>query len=277
MIYKEIYPTKALQWLVKDYLLLHWEIEKSPQSTLVKPYPTRLEQSLVFFARGYIHSEDVVTGLTQRISNHALFGQQSSRLNFHSTACPDFLMFMVNFQPAGLYRFLGFPAHEFTNSFIDSESVINSEVRAVNERLANASSYTEMIEIVENYLLDRSKKVKIEAHPLDKIGNILLSNPNRFSLDYLADQACLSPRQFERKFTERMGVSPKLYSRISRFYQAFSFKEANPTTDWLTTALNFGYHDYQHLSKDFKQFGNVTPNILLDEYALRVEKLLGLV
>jgi AraC-like DNA-binding protein len=276
MIFKEILPSKALQYLVKSYLLVHWDVGKSPQFTLVKPYPTCLEQSLVFFVHGYIHSEDLTTNITQKINTNAIFGQQVARLNFHCTTCPDFLMFKVDFQPSGLYR-LGLPAHELTHCFVDSESVFNSEVRQINERLANASSYTEMIEIVENYLLCKIKKVKTEPHHLDKVANLLYANPSRFSLDYLADQSCLSPRQFERKFTERMGVNPKLYSRISRFYQAFSFKEANPATDWLTIALNFGYHDYQHLSKDFKQFGNVTPNILIDEYALRVEKLLGLV
>jgi transcriptional regulator GlxA family with amidase domain len=101
-----------------------------------------------------------------------------------------------------------------------------------------------MIEIVENYLLCKIKKAKTEPHHLDRVANLLFTTPSHFSLDYLADQACLSPRQFERKFIERIGVSPKLYSRISRFYQAFSFKEANPTVDWLTVALNFGYYDY---------------------------------
>lgn len=276
MIFKEITPSKILQPLVKSFLLVNFWVDKG-FPFLNTPYPTRIEQSLVFFVRGLIHSEDLQTGVIEKISYNAIFGQQVYRLNFLSTPNPDFLMLMVNFQPGGLHRFLGLPAQEFTSYFIDSEAVINSEVRHINERLANSKNYVEMIEIVEHYLIQRSKKSKLEINQLDKIGNLLLHNPINFSLDWLADQACLSPRQFERKFTERMGISPKLYSRINRFYQAFMFKENNPDLDWLSVALHFGYNDYQHLVKDCKQFAQVTPIILLKQYSQRVEKLLNLV
>jgi hypothetical protein len=35
--------------------------------------------------------------------------------------------------------------------------------------------------------------------------------------------------------------------------------------DWLSVAIRIGYNDYQHLVKDFKQFSNRTPNMLLRE------------
>jgi AraC-like DNA-binding protein len=56
-----------------------------------------------------------------------------------------------------------------------------------------------------------------------------------------------------------MGVSPKLYARIVQFGQAVKLKNANPGTDWLSIALHLGYCDYQHLSKDCKEFTGLTP------------------
>ena len=182
-----------------------------------------------------------------------MFGQPVSRLSFHSYPKGDFLLFQVHFQPGGLYRLLGIPGNELTATFEDAESIIDSELQHVNEQIANATSYGEMILRVESYLL------------------LLLSQPNSLSLDWLAGQANLSPRQFERKFTKRMSIGPKLYSRISRFYQAFRYKEQHPGTDWLTIALRFGYYDYNHLVKDFRQFANVTPRVLLEESARRPE------
>jgi AraC-like DNA-binding protein len=44
--------------------------------------------------------------------------------------------------------------------------------------------------------------------------------------------------------------------------------------DWLTVAIQFGYSDYNHMAKDFKQFANVTPNIMIHEYARRPEAVL---
>jgi transcriptional regulator GlxA family with amidase domain len=75
----------------------------------------------------------------------------------------------------------------------------------------------------------------------------------------------LSYRQFEKRFEQLVGVTPKYFARISRFYQAFVLKENNPTLDWLSVAVRTGYNDYQHLAKDFKEFAGTTPTILIKE------------
>ncbi|RDB05970.1 AraC family transcriptional regulator [Runella aurantiaca] len=274
MIYQEIVPCLALQPFVQNYLLCN--VGSMPEEFSVKPYPTRVEQALVFFARGYIQSHDPITGKTSKIAHNALFGQQVSRLNFRTFTEPDFLMLMVVFQPGAMFRLLGFANPELTAMFCDAELIVDKELRSVNDRIANADSYPQMISHAEEYLLRKLRCIQREKHPIDKIGQLLLANPTPFSLDWLANQANLSARQFERKFSERMGIGPKLYSRISRFYQAFQYKERHPGLDWLTVAVHFGYTDYYHLVKDFKQFANVTPNLMIKEYAKRPEIIVNL-
>lgn len=269
MIFSETLPCPALQPFVQSYLLAHFD--HLPEGNRIKPYPTRIEQALVFFARGHIESHDPQTGLVSRVASNAIFGQQVSRRNFDTFPAPDFLMLMVIFQPGAMHRLLGMSSNELTSAFCDAESILNPELQSVNDQIANAENYEEMIECAEFYLLQKLKSVKIDAHPIDRIGTLLLHNPTPFSLDWLADQANLSPRQFERVFNDRIGIGPKLYSRISRFYQAFAYKEKHPAADWLTVAVHFGYTDYAHLAKDFKQFTNVTPNIILKEQEQRPE------
>lgn len=70
---------------------------------------------------------------------------------------------------------------------------------------------------------------------------------------------CLSLRQYERKFVERMGVSPRYFSKVTRFENAFRMKNKEPHLDWLSIAIRCGYHDYQHLVKSYKEFTNQTP------------------
>src|SRR5690606_21448901 len=274
MIFKEILPGLALRPFVKNYLLCH--IENLPEDHRTKPYPTRVEQALVFFARGYIISYDYQTEKSIRVASNAIFGQQVSGLNFTTISNPDFLMLMVIFQPGAMHRLLGFSSNELTCEFCDAVEILNSELQNINDQIANAPSYEVMIERAEEYMSYKLKKLKKDSHPIDNIANVLLLNPRPFSLDGLATQANLSSRQFERKFVERIGVGPKLYSRISRFYQAFEYKETHPEVDWLTLALDFGYTDYNHLAKDFKQFANVSPNLMLKEYERRPETMIYL-
>jgi hypothetical protein len=60
-------------------------------------------------------------------------------------------------------------------------------------------------------------------------------------------------------------MTPKYFAAICRFYQAYALKESQLKLDWLSIAVQTGYHDYQHMVKDFKTFAGTTPNILVDQ------------
>ena len=115
--------------------------------------------------------------------------------------------------------------------------------------------------------------MKTYFQPIDKVAQIIAENPCIYSIEKMASHACLSISQFERKFMQQLVITPKLYVRINRFYQAYKIKEQNPRMDWLRIALETGYHNYQHLVKDFKQFSYSTPHSLLLAQAKAPEKL----
>lgn len=273
MIYKFLQPIPALQEYVKEFLLLHFEFEGlsvNPQ----REYTPCPEQCLTFDPRGHITSINKQTGEIQRRSSSYISGQQSTCYDLHFD--PNYLMIKVVFHPGALFKLTGIPLHEF-NGYVDASAVLNREIDQVNEQLANTFDYLKMIEVVENYLVTKVKNKKLQDQPIDKIQYILNNQPSQFSLKWFAGQACLSPRQFERKFTERIGVSPKLYCRIARFHKASEMKENNPAMDWLDVALNCGYSDFQHMNKDFKQFASATPTTMLKNHALATERMLNLV
>jgi transcriptional regulator GlxA family with amidase domain len=123
-------------------------------------------------------------------------------------------------------------------------------------------------------LRNKISKLKNNEHPFDKIGTLILSNPQGFSLEKTAGEACLSYRQFEKKFLKQVGVPAKYFSRICRFNQAYELKEYNPHLDWLSIAVRTGYSDYQQLTKDFKQFSGTTPATFIEECKENPERVL---
>ena len=273
MIYKHIAPGPALQEFVSDYLIAHFVFDKN-QPIPIKSFSPKPEQAISFLPKGNLVMRNLLNGQTQTAPSASICGQQISRYNFYITS--EYLMVRVNFHPGALYRLLQVSLSEFTNNWFDAEPVVNGEIFKVNERLANSPDYFDMIKIVEDYLKTKIKKVKTNAHSLDKVASCILADPSRFSLDWLASQACLCQRQFNRKFIERIGVGPKLYSRIARFYRAYRYKEAHPHDDWLTVALLFGYSDYQHMVKDFHEFAHVNPNLWISQDNQSPERILHL-
>jgi len=167
------------------------------------------------------------------------------------------------------------PMTELDQSYHDAELFFGTEVRRVTEQLAESDGYSSMVPIVENFLLARFKQVQINSS-VDDIAQLLLADPNAFSLDKIAQQACLSTKQFYRKFVERIGLSPKFYSRIARFNHAYQYKVNHPNDYWSSIAQSFGYTDYHHLEKEFKEFTGLTPNDWITENHGAPEKILRL-
>lgn len=258
MVFEELLPCPFLRSYVKSFHVRHFTFGDGC-SIPFKPYAPRPEHSLVFFPRDreaveYISGKEII----QR-PRSVIIGQHTIRTNRHLGK--DFIVFIVNFQPGVLFRLLGIPLHELTNTYFDAEAFFTRDIRLVNEHLNSTDSYQEMKQIIEQFLIGLVGKLKKPPHALDMVSNLLLHDSRNCSLDWLANQSCLSPRQFQRIFIERMGIGPKLYARIARFDKAFRMKNNYPHYDWLTIALACGYNDYQHLVKDYKEFAAVTPSI----------------
>lgn len=254
-------PSPVLREYVRQYQIIGFSFRQDVVIP-VKPYWPRPENCLGFYARG----GDIVerpNGIAEKLTTRSVIvGQHSYLINRRPPN--NFVYFQIVFQPGAFFRLTGIPSHELTNSLIDAETIFSPEIRLVNERLSSTENHLEMVEIVEGFLMHLVRKRRVNYSrntllPIDKVSQILLQTPTQFSLDWLANQACLSTKQFYNLFQQRMGISPKLYARIARFDQTVKLKNANPTKDWLSIALEYGYYDYQHLVRDYKEFTRLTP------------------
>ncbi|MBO0951484.1 helix-turn-helix domain-containing protein [Fibrella forsythiae] len=272
-------PSPALREYVRLFQIVHFVFDDKTVLP-VKPYWPRPEHCLAFYTR---HTETVrYVGSDIQIDKprSALIGQPSIVTNRHVGR--EFLLFQVVFQPGALFRLTGLLAHELTNRFLDAETVFGAELRLVNERLNSTASYTEMTSIVETfmyYLIARRSAAvsRFSLRPIDKVSRFMLDSPSQVSLDWLAGQACLSTRQFYENFMHRTGISPKLYSRIIRFDSAMRVSNAQPNKDWLSIALEVGYHDYQHMVRDFREFTSLTPTEFSRQESQAPERAFGIV
>jgi AraC-like DNA-binding protein len=262
MRFSYIVPSPHLRHVIRDYLIAHFHFDQDGPTPL-KPYVPRPEQGITFFVRGRPSMVTPITGEVHEAPPVAFFGQQVLRCNVH-LAC-EFLMFRAHFQPGALYRTFNIALSEFGTGYFDAEGVLGKEIRDVSDRLSAARSYAEMIGLVEAFLSHCVERSVQDVHAVDRVASHMVAAPVQPSVDWLARQACLSPRQFNRKFTERIGVGAKLYSRLVRFHRACALKAANPAISWPTVALMLDYADYQHLVRDFRQFASAAPNAWLRE------------
>jgi AraC-like DNA-binding protein len=257
-------PPPALKAFVNNIMIHEVRFDaSSPRSTF--SFPPLPECGLFFFIRDrmdvtFLSNQKKETVSACIIATPTTKGMQLTLGHHH-------LVIKVGFQPGGLYRFLGIPLGELPSSeSIDAADVIGNEIRQVTEQLQSTASYAEMKTIVENYLFQHIHKLK-KTLPIDTVLPLVIKEGGLLNVDRLASDACLSTRQFERVFQQRMGMPPKFFSRLVRFAHAWTLKEKKPDISWTRIAHECGYFDQMHLIRDFKEFAGVNPSIIETEFS----------
>lgn len=250
-------PPNALKDLVRTYRIADF-VFSSSAGIPYKPYPPRPEHCVSFYPRDTERVIHMNSGKQYENLKAVVFGQQTEVT--HRYVGRNFLLFQIVFQPGGLYRLTKIPSHELNDSYLDAELVFGKKVVEVNERLQEAVNYNEMVAVVNLFLTDLVQRRCLEVHAVDEVTQTLFHEAEfPLAIDQLALQSCLSLRQYQRIFKERMGVSPKYFYNLIRFENAFRMKNKFPHLDWLAVAIHTGYYDYQHLAKAFQKFTGKTP------------------
>jgi AraC-like DNA-binding protein len=274
MIFKNFQPSLFLNGLVQVYHLRHFRFNPG-MPVPFKAFPPRPEQYIAFYPRGFETTQLVRDGSTIIRPKSIISGQYTQLINRHVTH--EFMIIQAAFAPGALHKLTGIPFSEMRDSSLDLESLFPKESREVNAKLEEAQEYSEMIRIVDEFLCGLFlRKAKINARPVDQVIGALATGEAYRKIDWLAGQACLSVRQFERLSYDYVGVSPKVFTRIARFNATYIMRLKNPQFTWLRIAIECGYQDYQHLVRDYKEFSNVTPNMLFNEEFRAPERILGL-
>ncbi len=256
MILRDFVPSPNLREYVRKHQIIRFMFGPGEDRPF-KVYPPRPEICLVFCLRDLltVSYPENLNRLTH--PKCTIIGQHTVVTNRYVGR--DSWLLQIVLRPSALHRLTGIPTYELTNTFIDAEAIWGKEIRDAHERMCNTEDIETVIGIAEAFIDKIVHRSKQELHRVDRVSAIILNQNHPLSIDKLAYISCLSARHFYRKFNERMGIGPKLFDRVVRFQKAFFMKNANPHLDWLSIALACGYYDYQHLSKDYKFFTNMTP------------------
>lgn len=229
----------------------------------VCPFPPIPNNCLYFYINDPVYIQKQEEPGYEKKAAALLVGPQTSRVNIEMGH--QHLMVNVVFHPGGLYRLLHIPMHQWLNTDIDAADIFGSEMNHLNEQLKEAKGHLEIINCIESFLIKKVAALK-EWLPVDHALRQLVDKDGSLSVEELASISCLSLRQFERQCKERVGVSPKFYSRLVRFSKAYRLKEKSTHLSWGRVAAACGYFDQMHLIRDFKEFAGANPSLLESQW-----------
>lgn len=239
-------PQPGLAPLVAHYWAVTWDLRgQPPYRQLIVPYPN----VHLSFLNGQARVHGVARGHVVRELEG--FGR----------------VFGVAFRPGVFRPFLGAPVATLTD-----RSLVASEVfgAAVPERaMGAAADESEMRDIVEGFLLsrlpDRDQSAEAAADIVDRVA----ADASLTRVDDLAGRAGMSVRRLQRMFAEHVGVGPKWIIRRYRLHEVTERMAAGAPIDWARLAVELGYADQAHLSRDFAAMVGETPTRYAERYPRR--------
>jgi AraC-like DNA-binding protein len=257
-------PQPALREWINNIMIHRVDFDHSKPKPIF-PFPPFPEQSLFFYPSDSISIHRPGENGESKVPAAIVGGPTSDRINLRFGYCHQVIK--VSFQPGGLHRMLGIPMQSLLGKdAMDARDIWGNQISLILEQLSEADSFPNMVDTIERFLLSKSTKLK-QLLPIDSAMQLLVKAGGLMPIDQLAAASCLSNRQFERVFKDRIGLSPKFFSRLVRFSRAWFIKENQPDIGWLQLANKCGYHDQMHFIRDFKEFTGQNPTEI--ESALR--------
>ena len=141
-------------------------------------------------------------------------------------------------------------------AILENDSPRLNELQTIVEQLMNTPEHYARMSIMYKWI----KKI---IHFPDVIPASLLRSlnviPQAHKIGAIANDVALSQRQLERQYQKWVGMPPKQYQRIIRVKNTINALKNNPNTDLVELAIENGFTDQAHMTREFKQIAKITP------------------
>lgn len=165
----------------------------------------------------------------------------------------------VIFKPHALKTLLGINAAALTAGWADLHEFSAKDLPA---QLIEATNEQECMTLLTSFLVAKFKQAKIRDTLVEESLRFIHTYIGSIHVKDVLAYLHISERQFERRFTQTVGLSPQAYMRVRRFNEAIRLIKTGQferLTD-VASALNFS--DQSHFIRDIKAFSGMTPKSL---------------
>ena len=251
MNYQTFAPPESLKPFIKFFWAFSSDID-SPEMTL-RAFPDGCPGVIM------VQSESAVCDIQKKqLPGIYLHGQpvKASELTYSG----EISVLGINFHPHALRSVFGIAANELTNTGIDLTSIHTKQSISLSEQLVNEETVEGRIKMLSNYLLYQHQHNIRQTDETVKYAIALIAqSKGNLSLKELRQKLQISERGLERRFSQAIGISPKLFTRIIRFQETLDQLRTNSYDKLSDIAYENEYFDQSYFIRVFKEFTGFSP------------------
>ena len=172
------------------------------------------------------------------------------------------VMLGVRFFPHAAACFLNDQVNLFNDQVVDFRDVEDDAVGLLYAKLLETVTWNKRIELVEAFLLRRLSLSETRLGKMTVVSDVMheIRRDDFFdNMENVAARYGITSRYLQKLFLQYTGLTPKLYSKISRFQHSLRLvtkRDASLTS----IAYDCGYFDQSHFIREFKSFTGFTPS-----------------
>jgi AraC-like DNA-binding protein len=201
--------------------------------------------------------ESIVThsGVTAAAPTLFLYGPgiKPSIMNFTRGT---YVSIQVILKPYALNTLLGLNASALTNGFLEFDEF---SAEPLSRQLLDTDDEQKQIALLTDFLVTQLKQERMRDKVIEESVKLIHNNIACISVKYLLDYFSISERQFERRFSQAIGISPQSYIRVKRFNEAIRLIKAGQYAKLTDIAYALNFYDQSHLIRDIRSFSGFTP------------------
>ncbi len=253
MIYTSHIPSPPLNSYIDD---LYYLDGPAPHSRL-KTFPIPCLHLMVNFGQAFSVSTSDQAQPFATCTQSWWVGMFSS---YHIVDWPSSVHFFgIHFKPGGAAPFLHLPLSELHNQVVALDALWGHFAAELRERLHDAPTIPAGFALFEQLLLARlswaPQGLGLVQHALGEITH----HRGALSIRKLSEQLGISQNHLNTQFKRLIGISPKEFARLSRFFHVLRSIDPMQPVDWTLIAHQAGFYDQSHFNKDFVTLTGYSP------------------
>jgi AraC-like DNA-binding protein len=164
----------------------------------------------------------------------------------------------VRMTPPAAARLLGVAMHELTNRVVDLADVAGGLGERCAVELAAVASWPERFAVLDTVLGERMRAGGGGSLIVQRAWQALHRAGGAVRIEELVAEVGCSHRRLVELFRRDVGLTPKRAARVLRYERA-ARRLRGPRVTPSSVAVECGYTDQPHLTREFRRFSGVTP------------------
>jgi AraC-like DNA-binding protein len=174
-----------------------------------------------------------------------------------------YTMTQVILKPHALNSLLGLNASALTNCGLVELNEFAAD--DLNMQLIEATNEQERVALLTRFLEAQRKQERTRDTLVEEGLRLIHKNGGSITVKNLLEHLSLSERQFERRFSQTVGITPQFYIRVKRFNEAIRLMKTRQFERLTDVAYALNFCDQSHFIHDIKAFTGITPKSLFQK------------